>query len=169
MAYRPLAEYHELFPVFISDARSAEGLIRFVEKFGPLTNAGLDPGVGEEVPALLREAQLMRGLLEMRATRPQELVSRIGPGGMKLPGVQALVVADPVDGGLRLRLSPPDLLSALWMQLAQALGGGAKMRECMQCHEWFQVGAGTGRREDAKFCRDEHRIAFNSQKRTKGR
>jgi len=32
---------------------------------------------------------------------------------------------------------------------------------------FFEAGRGTGRRLDAKFCSDEHRIAFNSLKRSR--
>ena len=59
------------------------------------------------------------------------------------------------------------LLDALWLQLGQALTVSAKIRQCEHCGNWFEAGRGTGRRLDAKFCSDEHRIAFNSLKRSK--
>jgi hypothetical protein len=167
--YRPLDQFQNLYAVFAEHAQNAEGVLRFVENFGPLTRSGFDPAAGDEVPNLLREAKAMRMILELRDQRPHELASRIGPAGMSLPDIKAAVVADPVTGGLRLRLSPPDLLRALWLQLGQALSGVTKLRRCRQCGIWFEAGPGTRRRGDADFCSDAHRIAFNSQKRTQGR
>jgi len=39
-------------------------------------------------------------------------------------------------------------------------------RACAHCGAMFEAGRGAGRRADAKFCSDEHRVAFNSLKRS---
>lgn len=39
-------------------------------------------------------------------------------------------------------------------------------RRCLYCNEIFDVGSGA-RRSDSKFCSDQHRIDFNSEKRGK--
>lgn len=44
--------------------------------------------------------------------------------------------------------------------------GGIKGKQCRHCNEWFEAGPGTGRRVDAEFCSDEHRIRFHSLART---
>jgi hypothetical protein len=70
--------------------------------------------------------------------------------------------------GLQLEITAETLLSALWWQLARKLSGDAKIRECRHCGEWFEVGAGTGRRADAQFCRPEHKVRFFSLERSRG-
>ena len=37
---------------------------------------------------------------------------------------------------------------------------------CLFCETVFKVGPGSGRRSDAVFCCDQHRIRYNSAKRT---
>ncbi|HET8920663.1 MAG TPA: hypothetical protein VFN27_13400, partial [Xanthobacteraceae bacterium] len=61
------------------------------------------------------------------------------------------------------------LLDAIWLQLAEALSGDAQIRRCLQCGAWFAAGANFGRRRETKFCSDEHRILYNSLKRTSGK
>ena len=39
--------------------------------------------------------------------------------------------------------------------------------KCRYCETVFLVGPGTGRRMDALFCCDEHRVRYNSLKRSK--
>lgn len=39
-----------------------------------------------------------------------------------------------------------------------------QLKECGFCHISFEVGPGTGRRADAKYCCGEHQIAFNRKK-----
>ena len=39
-------------------------------------------------------------------------------------------------------------------------------RWCLNCETVFNVGPGSGRRSDAVFCCDEHRIRYNSKKRS---
>jgi len=38
--------------------------------------------------------------------------------------------------------------------------------ECAHCGNFFKAGAGTGRRIDASFCCDEHRVRYHSLKRS---
>jgi hypothetical protein len=39
---------------------------------------------------------------------------------------------------------------------------GVAVRRCLRCGQSFQVGVGTGRRLDAKFCSEAHKIVFHS-------
>ena len=41
-----------------------------------------------------------------------------------------------------------------------------RMVECLYCNYSFEVGPGSGRRADAKFCCLEHQQRYNSLKRT---
>jgi len=60
------------------------------------------------------------------------------------------------------------LRDALWLQFGQAMMREGQLRLCPHCAHWFETGLGTGRRKDARFCSDEHRVTFNSLKRSKG-
>jgi hypothetical protein len=71
--------------------------------------------------------------------------------------------------GLQLEITAETLLSALWWQIARKLSGEAKIRECRHCGEWFEVGAGTGRRADAQFCSPDHKVRFFSLERSRER
>lgn len=69
--------------------------------------------------------------------------------------------------GLQLEITAETLISALWWQLARRLSGEAKLIECRHCGEWFEVGAGSGRRADSQFCCQEHKVRFFSLERSR--
>ena len=68
-------------------------------------------------------------------------------------------------------MTASSLLNAMWLQLATKISGGAKFHSCelATCGMPFEVGSVFGRRADARFCSDPHRIEFNSRKRQKAR
>ena len=55
-------------------------------------------------------------------------------------------------GQLELALIPPDLIQAMWLQLAQDACSGARLFRCQRCNAVFVVGTRTGRRSTAKWC-----------------
>ena len=53
-------------------------------------------------------------------------------------------------------LQPPNLLSAIYLQLATAVAGGNSIRACAECNKWFHTGIGDKvRRSVAIFCSEE--------------
>jgi hypothetical protein len=168
--YRPLIDFDGLFRTFANVAATPRGILDFIEKFGPLTLEGLDEKRGEDVSKLIEHAKAMRTLLE-KYSRGQKagLAQILGADGVELGPIKTTLISDPATGTLRLQLSVGDLLRGMWIQLGQTLSSGATIRRCEQCGMLFEAGPGTTRRLDAKFCSDEHRVAFNSHKRTKGR
>jgi hypothetical protein len=169
VSYRPLEQFDSLFKLFANAAVDAPGLLGFVEKFGPLTTRGLDKDGSEPVEPVLEHAAAMREFLGYAAGDGSRLVERITleQGGVPLSSMSVRLTLDPNTRTPRLRLTPQSLLDALWVQLGQALSGGAAIHQCQHCGQWFESGAGTGRRADAKFCSNEHKIAFHSLKRSK--
>jgi hypothetical protein len=158
----PLKKFPTLF-TFFSTIRSAEDLMDFTEKFGLLYE--FEPVVAQDA---LKQAAQFRALLASKQQGPRQVAILEGEEPFRLRVWWSLKLdADPTVG-LRFGVEVVSLLSALWLQLIQALRGDAKLRDCLHCGIWFEVGPGTGRRLDAKFCSDQHRVLFNSLKRTKG-
>jgi hypothetical protein len=169
-SYRPLEDFPTLFRIFADQCRSEKGVRDFVHKFGLLaTNPG-DlitirvlglPGVistrGDLVSDVIQQAKWMDKLLgDHRSGVPQ----------IPLTSLDASLVSG---GGsaIRLKLSPSRLIDALWLQMAQSISSGRVLQQCLHCGEAFEVGPGSGRRLDAKFCNDEHRVEFNNRRRRK--
>lgn len=165
--YRPLDRFASLFKQFADGAKSPAGLLDFIVKFGPLTEDGLDETFGEPVQGIIAHAETMNDFLHYASGDRKRLSWLIGSQVNPLSEVEVGLVLDPTTQVPKLRLSPHSLLDALWMQLGQSLSGGTNIRQCQHCGAWFETGPGTGRRLDAKFCSDEHRITFNSLKRSK--
>ena len=162
--YRPVDRWPDLFKVFASIATTPEGVLDFIERYGPLTQAGLDPRKGDDVSVVMAHAETMADLLVDVSEGDTDLI--VGSQGLPLTDIEVALVMDPASKMPRLEMVPKSLLSALWMQFGQSISPGANIRRCQHCRALFEAGVGTGRRKDAKFCSDEHRITFNSLKRT---
>ncbi len=52
---------------------------------------------------------------------------------------------------LKLYMRPDNLLSALWLQFAQAVTGNKEYRQCRQCGAWYEILPGTTR-SDRAYC-----------------
>jgi hypothetical protein len=187
LPYRPLKEYADLYNVFANIKSSAE-LLKFFDRFGALTTSSAN--WGDSVPSALQRAGFFRELLRYKQHGPRKLASFFKswtrerakasqdeagipwPGGFnaewfeRIPLVATVELVADSEKGVRLKIEANDLIGGLWWQLGQKLSGGSNFRECRQCRQWFEAGPGTGRRVDAEFCSDDHRIRFNSLKRT---
>jgi hypothetical protein len=164
--YRPLSDFDGLFRLFANAAPTPEGMLDFIDKFGPLTRDGLDEEHGENASRLIEQTEAMSRILDLYSRGQKAGLAQIlGVEGIKLPEIVTTLISDPATRSLRLQLSVVDLLAGMWLQLGQTLSSGATIRRCAQCGMLFEAGPGTGRRLDAKFCSDDHRITFNSQKR----
>jgi hypothetical protein len=72
--------------------------------------------------------------------------------------------------GVRFRISSNELIGALWWQLGLKLAGDTTIAECRHCHQWFEAGVGTGRRADAEFCSNDHKVKyFNAERKRRNR
>jgi hypothetical protein len=164
---RPLDKNDSLFSFFAQTANTPDGVLDFVTRFGPLTPDGWSANGGDYVNLVISNADRMRQILrsavaaQSRTDKPPTPI-HLGT----LISLDAMVVWDPATNAPKWELRPKTLLDALWLQLGQKLTGGAQWREC-NCGKWFEVGRGTGRRADAIFCSEEHKIAFHSLKRSK--
>jgi hypothetical protein len=162
---RPLDSSDTLFRTFANTATTPEGVLKFVQSFGPLTTWGYDQG--DLVGDVIHRALNMQGALKWAAAQPRRPTPSdetfFGPGVT----LHAWLDWDAESNSPRWQFRPGTLIDGLWLQFAQAVTRGVQMRTCMHCGDLFEAGLGTGRRLDAKFCSDKHRIAFNSLKRSK--
>jgi hypothetical protein len=168
ISYRPLDSFEMLFKIFANDVRTPRDVLDFAEKFGSLTVEGIEKEVGEPVYGTVVHAEAMREFLGYAGGDGRLLERGIDSQISALGEVDVALVLDPTTTKPKLQFSPSSLRDALWLQFGQSLSGDAGVRQCQHCGAWFETGAGTGRRRDAKFCSDKHRIAFNSLKRSKG-
>jgi hypothetical protein len=165
--YRPFDKVDGLYRIFARLGTTSEELLDFVNRFGPLTEYG-NQECGEEVLFAFSAASAMRDILFSSTKERAVYFSRFGDKGVAWSRIDAALIFNPMTGKPQFRLTPPTLFNALWLELGQALSSDASIRNCLHCGGWFEAGPGTGRRQDAKFCSDAHRIAFNSRKRSKG-
>jgi hypothetical protein len=165
--YRPLASTDQLFKIFANLATKPEGVLDFVQRYGPLTYGGWDSKMGDQVGLAMSNASHMRQVLRYWSGERNLPNWPFVPQTGSSSSLNAMVVWDPAAKALKWEFRPNTLLDALWLQLGQALTAGAQIRQCELCGDWFEAGRGTGRRLDAKFCSDQHRIAFNSLKRSR--
>jgi hypothetical protein len=164
---RPLNTTDVLFKIFAKTATTPEGVLNFVQRFGPLTWDGWGETGGEPVSYAISDADHMRRVLNYWASNHAHPKQPSLPQAGRLVSLKAMVVGDQINKSPRWEFRPETLLDALWLQLGQALTAGGQISVCEHCGDWFEAGQGTGRRLDAKFCRDEHRVAFNSFKRSR--
>jgi hypothetical protein len=162
---RPLDSSQTLFRIFANEATTPEGVLDFVQRYGPLTTYGNDQG--DRVGEVIRRAEIMRDTLKWMSAQPRRQM--VGEETFFGPGVPlfAWLDWDRRSNSPVWRFRPDTLIDGLWLQFAQSVTRGVHIRSCAHCGDLFETGLGTGRRLDAKFCSDEHRIAFNSLKRSK--
>ena len=163
-SYRPFDQVNGLFRIFAARAATPDGLLEFVRTFGPMLPDGNRPS-GEDALTGLSAAQEMADLLREYSKDPRACFARFGKG-LGWSRIDVHLAFNAATGRPHFRFSPPSLLHALWFEVGEFLTRDARVRECLHCGGWFEAGPGTTRRADAKFCSDEHRITFNSLKRT---
>jgi hypothetical protein len=156
----------ELFKTF-AHISTAEQVLHFINHHGPLTDRGFRADLGEEVALVLEHAAAVLGWLN-GSRRPKKLREWLRNQDVPIANLHARLGID-ASGMFSLRITPKNLLGGLWLQLAaMAIGGERAIRACNFCGDLFEAGRGTRRRLDAKFCSDEHRIRYNSLKRSEG-
>jgi hypothetical protein len=168
MEYRPFSVTDGIYRIFAGSGKSKDGLLDFFNRFGPLTRAGLDPACGEDLRFIQANVEALNELLSCPIEERTLSFSRYGESGLSWSRNDVALVFDPITGRLQLRLTPPTLHNAIWLEFGQVLSSDTTVQTCKYCRSWFHVGPG-GRRLDAKFCCADHRIAYNSRKRGKRR
>jgi hypothetical protein len=171
ISYRPIEMLDQIFNAYINTEPTPQGLLGFINRFGPFTRFGLDENFGESVEFAINNLNYTTDLIEAfgktdKADQRRALATQLGPDGLVTPSIKVRVLFDEQTQTLRTEHVVQDLASALWLRLLEIQASDIVMRKCGHCGAWFTAGMGTGRHLNARFCTDEHRIAFNSLKRT---
>jgi hypothetical protein len=157
--YRPLeTELSNLHLRFAELGSSPDAYVNFASAWGLLKTPAAE-GAMETVDNWGREVGKMEGLISVLAPKnPQPGgILRSGPG-IRFRATQIDVAVLSVEAGSRptMILEPPTLLSAIYLQLANAVAGGNSIRVCAECSRWFHTGIGQKvRRRVAIFCSEE--------------
>jgi hypothetical protein len=167
--YRPTETLDLIFREFLDSDPTDNGVLDFVNRFGPLTRDGNEEG-GEPVQPAIDLLEFMTEIIDLGArnkdVQKRALVIFLGADGVRLPGVEVRLVFDERTQALRTQQVAFDLRAALWLRLLEVMASDIVLRRCGHCNALFTAGLGTGRHLNARFCCDEHRVLFNSLKRT---
>jgi hypothetical protein len=129
---------------------------------------------GDPVPDCLRTAAAFRELLRSKQHgSPKKVASffhaSFSKSSIAVKHASVVDLAPDPKFGIRLRLTPPSLLGALWYQLGITLSGNTGVKMCRHCNKFFEVGQGTGLRADAEFCCNEHKVEYFNWRRSTSR
>jgi hypothetical protein len=167
--YRPTETLDLIFREFLNADPTAEGVLDFINRFGPLTRSG-NKEEGEPVTPVIDALRGMTELVELSSLNKdaakRSLAKHLGADGIRLTGVEVRLLFDERTQSLRTQQVAHDLRAALTLRLYEVMASDVVMRRCGHCNALFTAGLGTGRHLNAKFCSDEHRVLFNSLKRT---
>ena len=161
-SYQPLKFFDTLYRHF-ARIETEDQALEFANKWGLLTKRD----GSEEVKTFLQEADFFRkALKQSHPSRKKNIPEfNIEVRSPVFANLTASIIID-ASGRPKLDILPNNLLDALWLQLAQTLASGTDIRTCQLCGQYFEVGSGSKKRLDARFCSDEHRVQFHSRRRS---
>ncbi len=170
---RPLEQNPAIFREFAELSLQPEEIRKFADQYGLLSKPAGGPSQVEnwyrqikEMRNAIRglEKSTERGSLRAWADRFNKEIYR-GSGPDRRVSMSAKLRR--TDEPLRptLHVVPDDLISAMWLRLAQHVSSSERMQSCNLCSKWFVFGTGTGRRSSAQYCSDRCRKAFNKRQR----
>ena len=148
-------------------------VVTYDEEHGLAAKESAPDLIGENVDDLLRAAALFKTVLTRTGSgrfspsaysQLSNLLWEYGPDDH----AQFFVHLDPKFGFHHV-LRAKDLISGMLVRLTQ-IAGKSSFKTCQlpRCGSLFEAGGSSGRRKDAKYCSDSHRIESNSRNRAKG-
>lgn len=162
----PFASNPDLYRRFASASATPKFIAEFMSRYGPLS-ADVHKADGAPANKFIAAAKMMATIILDQDSGRRHLQNVTRGKGIKISKLDAVLRHSESENRLVLVLTPPSLLEGLWLQLAMAVTAGATFRTCRHCGGAFPVGAGTGRRLDAAYCSDEHRVMFHNSARAR--
>lgn len=160
-SHRPFEFHPTLYAEFAKLDGLLDSCLGFANRFGLL---GLPQSKGgEPLYDWQRAITGMADAIKLWQTDPHALKDRLTIGSLR-----GSLEPVPPDGRLVFRLRPSSLLHGMQLQLVRAISSGLTLKECEFCHEWFEAGGET-RRRDARFCSKEHKIDFHNLEKRRAR
>jgi hypothetical protein len=116
-------------------------------------------------------------------TVPAEWLAFFTPGDLVVPALAFLqakiserllgkvtqrLLFDVEEKRLHLRPVPDDLITALWLQFAQAVDGDKAFRQCTECEAYFEVSPEVAR-TNRRFCTNACRSRMYRQRQTRAK
>lgn len=170
--YRPLDDEPSLFAILAATEPTAEDVMGFAERFGFLRD---EPDRSTDPESWRPHIEAMRRAVDgierpdysiieanFNAAAGSDVTHGFGFDQVNFRARSAFNLrVGMVRGRERpaLYIEPPNLLSALWLQIAQHVTSDRKFRRCLQCGTGFVFGSGTGRRRSGHYCSDRCRKA----------
>jgi|SRR5215471_10033643 len=167
--YRP-AEIATLFQIFADTPGTPEGMLGFVNTYGPLDLGPDKFGPYEVKPGwrsyymdfpLTHHGELRRAINQFEVHDLSALSQGFDRGGVEGGGWGLLrTKLRPLpENRIAIVWAPHSLIQFLWLQFALFAASEAKLFRCEQCGRPFLVGSQTGRRSKAKYCSNACRLA----------
>jgi hypothetical protein len=168
---QPLEDNPGLFADFAETALSPEGVKSFADKHGQIQ--------GPDGPDMFwlwyREIKRMRNavrgwekgkvegsLRQWVSSFNRRYTEFFEESGRSNASIRLQNTDDPLRP--YLHVVPNDLLSTMWLQLAQQVSSSTGLRRCKWCSTWFEYGTGTGRRKSGHYCSSRcYKAAWKSE------
>lgn len=151
LRYHPLDEYPGMFKEFAHCGETPENAKAFTDKYGFLSSLdkpmSIDYWRNESARMFLAIDVWQIGLKNSDLRSLIEVFNIIEMAPTKVIFRQGWDAIHPA-----LYIAPNNLLSAMWLQFAQAISLNTEFRKCLHCPAWFSFGPGTNRRKTAFYC-----------------
>lgn len=146
-----------------------------IEQWGQLCQAVLTAEAAERLYVIVNDHLLASWANSSNAKHRQQGQSRNmldkyldRATSLRLPLMEMIAAASRGKGNWELEIRGANLLNALWLQLAFAIGRDAQFRQCTSCGSWFEVSP-ESRRADAQYCREACRVSAYKGRRREAR
>ena len=182
--YKPLRDETGLFRIFAETKRTQKGIMGFAERYGLLGERLYFFPRKEKLPdwgEATQDVEKVHGWVsEIRLVADTMRRYEVGGAAIRDDGRRSInrrleeLVSPRLEWtadqeSLQLSYVPKNLLGAIWLQLAFALGHEKQYPRCIHCKKPFEVSLDkrTGSRADAIFCSNKCKSAdYRSRKRT---
>jgi hypothetical protein len=175
---RPLDQNPSLYAQFASLDGSEQACLRFAENYGTLIfgpqfirwptrstgeweTLGLWRSCIKGVRDIIRRCELSRD-------NPREAFRQFGKRDKRLFGVKLTLSVKSAHSLATVDVDPETLFAALELQAIQSILAGRRSHQCIECSNWFEIGAGA-RRSLAKFCSTRCKDSYHNRLKAQAR